>query len=40
MHRRSDFRGNDPAFAHSITVRGVDDIVVSSAPEARQEIAS
>ncbi|MDR6668950.1 FAD-binding protein [Rhizobium sp. 1399] len=40
MHRRLDFKGNDPALAHSITVRGVDDIVVSSAPEARQEIAS
>jgi len=40
MHRRSDFKTSDPALAHSITLRGVDDIVASSAEQGQREVAS
>jgi succinate dehydrogenase/fumarate reductase flavoprotein subunit len=40
MHRRSDCKGSVAAFAHSITLRGVDEINVSAAADSRQEIAS
>ncbi|MDM9645517.1 FAD-binding protein [Rhizobium sp. S163] len=40
MHRRSDCKGSVPAFTHSVTLRGVDEINVSAAADSRQEIAS
>ncbi len=40
MHRRSDCKGSVSAFAHSITLRSVDEINVSAAADSRQEIAS
>ena len=40
MHRRSDFKGNDAALAHSITLRGIDEITVSADADSRKEIAS
>lgn len=40
MHRRVDFKGSEPALAHSIVVKGVDRITVSSGLDQQQEIAS
>jgi len=40
MHRRSDCKDSVAAFAHPITLRGVDEINVSAAADSRQEIAS
>ncbi len=40
MHRRSDFKGNDKAFSQPITLRGIDEITVSTAIYGHQEIAS
>jgi len=40
MHRRSDCKDSVAAFAHPITLRGVDEVSVSAAADSRQEIAS
>jgi len=40
IHRRSDFEGNEMTFARPITLRGIDDISVSTAPYSRREMAS
>ncbi|MEZ2127180.1 MULTISPECIES: FAD-dependent oxidoreductase [unclassified Sinorhizobium] len=40
MHRRSDFKGNDPAFTRRIVLTGVDDVRVGGEAERREELAS